>query len=126
MKRILISITFIIISLIASALKLGYISGKSDLYIAKINQTDKLMRKSDFESAIIYCKINKDNWENDTTKLNYTINHEYTEKISISLSKMCAYAENGNPDLYFAESDSVKKQLTLLKEAEFPNIENII
>ena len=126
MKRILISITFIIISLIASALKLGYISGKSDLYIAKINQTDKLMRKSDFESAIIYCKINKDNWENDTTKLNYTINHEYTEKISISLSKMFAYVENGNPDLYFAESDSVKKQLTLLKEAEFPNIENII
>ena len=54
------------------------------------------------------------------------VDGEYTEKISISLSKMCAYVENGNPDLYFAESDSVKKQLTLLKEGEFPSIHEIL
>lgn len=126
MKRIFISIIIIIISLIASALKLVYISGKTDLYIEKIKQTDKFMRKDDFESAIYYCKLNKNEWDKDTVKINYTLNHEYTEKISIGLTKMCAYAENGNPDLYFVESETVKKELTLLKEGETPTLDNII
>lgn len=126
MKRIFISIIFILTALIISAFEVGYINGKTDLYISKINQADKLMLKSDFEQAIKLCKENMNDWDEDTVKINYTQNHDYTEKISIRLSKMCSYAENGNPDLYFSESEAVKKELTFLKEGESPNLENLI
>lgn len=126
MKRIIISIIFIGIALIASAFDLGYINGKTDLYIYKINQADKLVMKSDFNEAIKLCKSNRDKWNEESVKINYTQDHEYTEKISIDLAKMCSYVEYGSSDLYFAESESVKKELIFIKEGELPNLENLI
>ena len=49
MKRIYAALLFFIIVGIFASVELGYVSGKSDLFISKIELTDKKVYKNDFE-----------------------------------------------------------------------------
>ena len=49
MKRIYVSLIFILIVAISAALQLGYVSAEVDSIVSMIEQSDKYMRKSEFE-----------------------------------------------------------------------------
>lgn len=126
MKRIYITLVFLLIAGCISAVEAGYVSAKADLFISKIEIADKLMRKSNFEEAIELCKKTENEWDDSAKKIDMLLIHDYVDNIGISFSKMRSYAENASPDMYFAESASAKKELASIKESEYPLIDNIL
>ena len=126
MKRIYISVLFLAIAFSLSAVELGYISGKADVFISMIDQADRYMRKTNFEDALNLCKDIEDQWCESAESIDMLLIHDYVDQIGNSISKMRSHAENGNPDLYFSESASAKKELASIKESEYPLLENIL
>lgn len=126
MKRIYLSILFILIVAASAAVQLGYVSGKVDIFVSWIEQSEKYMRKSDFEDTVNLCKTIEDEWNKTAKKFDMLLIHDYVDAIGNDISKMRAYAENCSPDMYFAQSTSAKKELASIKESEYPFIENIL
>lgn len=126
MKRIYAALLFFIIVVIFASVELGYVSGKSDLFISKIELTDKKVYKNDFEEALEMCSQLEDNWENSSKRIDMILNHECIDSIGESINKMSSYLQNGSVDMYFAESSKAKKELASIKESEYPYIENIL
>ena len=126
MKRIYAALLFFIIVVIFASVELGYVSGKSDLFISKIELTDKKVYKNDFEEALELCSQLEDNWENSSKRIDMILNHECIDSIGESINKMSSYLQNGSVDMYFAESSKAKKELASIKESEYPYIENIL
>ena len=126
MKRIYAALLFFIIVVIFASVELGYVSGKSDLFISKIELTDKKVYKNDFEEALELCSQLEDNWENSSKRIDMILNHECIDSIGESINKMSSYLQNDSVDMYFAESSKAKKELASIKESEYPYIENIL
>lgn len=125
MKRIYISILFLIAVLCIASAEIGYVSAKSDGIISMIEQTDRYMLKSNFEDAIEHCKKTEVEWNESVSLIDMLLIHDYVDGIGTNIAKMQSYIENGNPDMYFAESASTKKELASIKESEYPNFSNI-
>ena len=126
MKRIYAALLFFIIVVIFASVELGYVSGKSDSFISKIELTDKKVYKNDFEEALEMCSQLEDSWENSSKRIDMILNHECIDSIGESINKMSSYLQNGSVDMYFAESSKAKKELASIKESEYPYIENIL
>ena len=126
MKRIYIALLFFIIVGLLSAVELGYVTANADLYISKIELTDKKIYKNDFENALKMCAELETKWDESAKKVDVMLNHDNIDSISESLNKMTSYIQNGSIDMYFAESSKAKKELASIKESEYPYIENIL
>ena len=126
MKRIYISLILLIVSTLIGAFEIGFINAKSDSFISKIEATDKLMHKNNFEDAVKHCKETEKQWEDIAEIIDMVLIHDYVDEIGDSISKMRSYAENRSVDMYFAESTATKKGLALIKENEYPNLNNIL
>ena len=59
MKRIIFAFLFFIIVIASAAAELGYVTANSDLYISKIELTDKMVYKNNFEEALKMCEIGR-------------------------------------------------------------------
>ncbi len=126
MKRMYISFIFLIIALILASIETGLVSAKADIYISMIENTDRQMRKDNFEEAIEMCAKLEEGWNENAAHIDTLLIHDYVDNIGNSITKMRVYAENGTVELYFAESALAKKELTSIKESEYPKIENIL
>ncbi len=126
MKRIYISVVLLIIAACISAAETGFVSAKADLFTGRIEQTDKLMKKDQFEEAAKLCRQLEDDWNKSAEKIDMLLIHDYVDNIGASISKMRSHIECVNPDMYFAESTVVKKELASIKESEYPYFENIL
>ena len=80
----------------------------------------------DFASAIDASKETEDDWSETANNIDIFLIHDYVDSISLDISQLSACVENGNPQMYFMKSASIKKGLTSLKESEYPVIANII
>lgn len=125
MKRIYISIVILIAAFCFASGELGYIGAKSDNFISMIEQTDRLMLKSEFSDAIELCEKTEEKWDESVEKIDMFLIHDYVDGIGTNIAKMRSYIENGSVDMYFAESTSAKKELASLKESEYPHFSNI-
>lgn len=125
MKRIYISILVLIAVFAFASAELGYVSAKADGFISMIEQTDKLMLKSNFTDAIELCKKTEDEWNESVESIDMLLIHDYVDNIGTNIAKMRSYIENGSPDMYFAESTNAKKELASIKESEYPYFSNI-
>lgn len=126
MKRIYIAILFFIIIGIFASVELGYVTANSDLFISKIELTDKKVYKNDFEDALEMCSQLENSWDDSSKRIDMILNHECIDSIGESINKMSSYLQNGSVDMYFAESSKAKKELASIKESEYPYIENIL
>lgn len=126
MKRIYIALLFFLIVGLLSAVELGYVTANADLYISKIELTDKKVYKNDFENALEMCTELETKWDESAKKIDVMLNHDNIDSISECLNKMTSYIQNGSIDMYFAESNKAKKELASIKESEYPYIENIL
>lgn len=126
MKRIFIAfLLFIIVGIIAAA-ELGYVTANTDLYISKIELTDKQVYKNNFEEALKMCAELEYKWNNSAKKIDVMLNHDCIDSVGESINRMTSYIQNGSIDMYFAESSKAKKELASIKESEYPYIENIL
>lgn len=126
MKRIFFAFLFFIIVTAAASAELGYVTANADLYISKIELTDKKVYKNDFEEALKMCAQLEESWDDSAKKIDVMLNHDCIDSIGNSISKMMSYIQNGSIDMYFAESRTAKKELASIKESEYPFIENIL
>lgn len=126
MKRIYIALLLFAAVGVFSAVELGYVTANSDLYISKIELTDKYVYKNNFEDALKMCTQLEYDWDKSAEKIDIMLNHDYIDSIGESINRMTAYVQNGSIDMYFAESSIAKKELASLKESEYPFIENIL
>lgn len=126
MKRIFITFLFLAIVFVMASVETGLVSAKADAYISIIENTDRQMRKDNFEEAIALCKQLEEGWEDSSKYIDLLLIHDYVDNIEDTLARMRAYAENGSVDMYFAESAQAKKELAFVKEGEYPSIENIL
>lgn len=61
MKRIYIALSLILAALCFASVETGFISGKTDSFIAKIECADRLMSRLEFEDALKYVKKQRKN-----------------------------------------------------------------
>lgn len=126
MKRVYIAIAFLLVAFCIASAEMGYVSAKADMFVYKIENADKHMRKSEFSEAIKICKKTESEWYESADIIDMLLIHDYVDSIGISISQMRSYAESKNADLYFAQSTSAKKELASIKESEYPLIENLL
>lgn len=126
MKRIYISLAFIIIVAVIAAVQFGLVSATADVFSDMIEQSDNYMRRSNFSDAARLCKTVENEWDESAKKIDMLLIHDYVDDIGNNISMMTSYAENGNRDMYFAESSKIKKELASIRESEHPYIENIL
>ena len=125
MKRIYISVVIIALVLGASLFEIFYVGSKSDSYTDRIKSIDAVIMEGDRSSALEECKSLESDWNRDAGKIYTLLIHDYIDSIGISISQMRAHLENGNADMYFAESANAKKGLASIKGSEYPYFENI-
>ncbi len=126
MKRIYIAVIFLLITLCAAAVETGYITAKADMFISKIENIDKLMRRNEYTSALRICQNTEKEWYDSAGTIDMLLIHDYVDEIGLSISKMTSFAERKNIDMYFSESTDAKKELTSIKESEYPLLENLL
>lgn len=126
MKRIIFAFLFFLIVIAAAAAELGYVTANADLYISKIELTDKQVYKNNFEDALNMCDKLENSWNDSSKKIDVMLNHDCIDSIGESINRMTSYIQNGSIDMYFAESSKAKKELASIKESEYPFIENIL
>lgn len=125
MKRILISIILIAVVLLSAFGEMMYVGNKSETYTEKIEDIDEMMLKNDFSEAIKLCDRIEEDWNNTEKHINVFLIHDYIDNISMNITRMKSHIENGNPDMYFAESACAKKALASIKGSEYPELDNI-
>ena len=59
MKRIYIALSLVLAALCFASVETGFISGKMDAFIAKIECADRLMSRLEFEDALKICEENE-------------------------------------------------------------------
>ena len=126
MKRIYFSLLLLALSIAGALYQFWYVSSKSDEFTKRIEERDEYMLKDDFASAIDASKETEDDWSETANNIDIFLIHDYVDSISLDISQLSACVENGNPQMYFMKSASIKKGLTSLKESEYPVIANII
>ena len=122
MKRIYIALSLVLAALCFASVETGFISGKTDSFIAKIECADRL----EFEDALKICEETEKEWYDNAKLIDTMLIHDYVDNIGLSISRMTAFAQKQNRDMYFAESVQAKKELASIKESEFPLVENIL
>lgn len=125
MKRIYISLLFLIIMICCGSAELGYIAAKTDNITYMINQIDTFVDKSDFDKAIELCKNVEKEWSENGKSMDVLLIHDYVDNVGVNIEKMRVYIENEKIDMYFSESAVAKKELASIKESEYPYFENI-
>ncbi len=126
MKRIYISVALILIALCTAAIEMGFVTAKSDMFIGKIEDVDRLMKKESFSEAIKLSRETEKEWYDSAKSIDMLLIHDYVDDIGLSFSKMATFAERKNADMYFSQSSDAKKQLASIKESEYLMIENIL
>ena len=86
----------------------------------------RLMSRLEFEDALKKCEETEKEWYDNAKLIDTMLIHDYVDNIGLSISKMTAFAQKQNRDMYFAESVQAKKELASIKESEFPLVENIL
>ena len=119
MKRIYIALSLVLAALCFASVETGFISGKTDSFIAKIECADRLMSR-------LECEETEKEWYDNAKLIDTMLIHDYVDNIGLSISRMTAFAQKQNRDMYFAESVQAKKELASIKESEFPLVENIL
>ena len=94
--------------------------------VAKIECADRLMSRLEFEDALKICEETEKEWYDNAKLIDTMLIHDYVDNIGLSISRMTAFAQKQNRDMYFAESVQAKKELASIKESEFPLVENIL
>lgn len=125
MKRIIISILLLAACLTAAFIEMYAVGGDSEATIQAIEETDRCMRRDDFTAALKKCSEIEKQWAETEEREDALLIHDYVDSVGLNLAKMRSHIENGNPDLYFAESENAKRALTSLKDSEYPLLENI-
>ena len=126
MNRIYIALSLVLAALCLASVETGLISGKTDSFIAKIECADRLMSRLEFEDALKICEETEKEWYDNAKLIDTMLIHDYVDNIGLSISRMTAFAQKQNRDMYFAESVQAKKELASIKESEFPLVENIL
>ena len=126
MKRIYIALSLVLAALCFASVETGFISGKTDSFIAEIECADRLMSRLEFDDALKICKETEEEWYDSAKFIDTLLIHDYVDAIGISISRMTAFAQKQNRDMYFAESVQAKKELASIKESEVPLVENIL
>ena len=126
MKRIYIALSLVLVALCFASVETGFISGKTDSFIAKIECADRLMSRLEFEDALKICEETEKEWYDNAKLIDTMLIHDYVDNIGLSISRMTVFAQKQNRDMYFDESVQAKKELASIKESEFPLVENIL
>ena len=87
---------------------------------------DALTRGVIQDELLKICKETEEEWYDSAKFIDTLLIHDYVDAIGISISRMTAFAQKQNRDMYFAESVQAKKELASIKESEFPLVENIL
>lgn len=126
MKRIYFALFLLGLSVAGALYQFWYINAKSDEFTERIEKIDGYMLKDDFESALNASIETENNWAETADNIDIFLIHDYVDSLSLDMAQLSACIENGNPQMYFLKSASIKKGLTSLKESEYPVIANII
>lgn len=126
MKRMIIALALIAVSVFGSSAEVFFVGARAQSCLDQIEETDRLMRKLDYSAALKKCREAEDYWESSGEAVDILLIHDYVDDIRVSLGQMRAHIENGSPDMYFSESAGAKKGLASIKGSEYPNFENIL
>ena len=126
MKRIIISLVLTALVLGASVFEFFFVGSKADDYTNRIAEIEAHLKNGDIKSAAKACRAVEQDWDGDMEKIYTLLIHDYADNIGYSFSKMRVHLEQGNLDMYYAESTAAKKGLASIKGNEYPLFENIL
>lgn len=126
MKRAIIALLLSVTVTGTAAWELWYVGRQVNTYTARIEAVDALVRSNDVSHAAEHCRAVENDWETTVKRLNVLLIHDYADNVGYNIAKMRVHLENGNRQLYFAESIQAKKELASIKGSEYPFFENIM
>lgn len=119
MKRIYIALSLVLAALCFASVETGFISGKTDSFIAKIECADRLMSRLEFEDALKICEETEKEWYDNAKLIDTMLIHDYVDNIGLSISRMTAFAQNRTVICTLPKAFRQKKNSPPLKKASF-------
>lgn len=103
-----------------------YVTNKIDELNEEIISADNLVKSENYDGAKSVLASAETEWQKNLSIFDILLIHDYVDEISVNLSAMRSYVATQSNDNYLAESASIKKQLTSIKDSELVQIENIL
>ena len=126
MKRIIIAISIIVITL---SLSLGeYITIKNNLekYTKKLQICEDYISDNELKSMEAEIKNTEKEWQKSENFLNFFINHNEVDRIKENFQNLCFYAEINDTKAFVELCENTKRQLLSIKERQLPYLKNIV
>ncbi|MDP4120841.1 MAG: DUF4363 family protein [Bacillota bacterium] len=92
----------------------------------KLSEANNAAQENNINKAYSICEGIYNNWRNHQKTMNIFYYHDSVENVGQSIALMSEYAKYKDYVHFYAENKKIGEQLSVLKSAELPSIDNIL
>lgn len=126
MKRLILSISLVAFALLVAFFEMWYINYATDNAIDDIDRITNLIELNEKDKALENTEKVIKKWEENSRYFNVFLLHEEIEAISENLEEINQAIKTDDKDRFFEVSSKTKRRLKIIKEDEYPLLENVL
>lgn len=126
MKRLILSMSLVAFAILIAFVEVWYINYAAADTIDDISRITNLMELHEKEKALESTEKIIEKWETNSRYFNIFLLHEEIEAISENLEEINQAIKYDDRDRFFEVSAKTKKRLVIIKEDEFPLLDNVL
>ncbi len=126
MNRIGIAIAMVVIAGLICGCEIFTVNKSTSDYTSELENVNRLMNEEKFDNAGVLSAELLESWKKAARHLDKYLYHDYIDDITESIATLPVYANNKDKIAVKAQIESIKIQLTSLKESELPYLHNIL
>lgn len=126
MKRLILSMSLVAFAILIAFVEVWYINYTAADTIDDISRITSLMELHEKEKALESTEKIIEKWETNSRYFNIFLLHEEIEAISENLEEINQAIKYDDRDRFFEVSAKTKKRLVIIKEDEFPLLDNVL
>ncbi len=126
MKRLILSMSLVAFAFLVAFIEVWYVNYASSDAINDLSRITDLIELNEKEKAMENTEKIIEKWENSSKYFNIFLLHEEIETISENLEEINEAIKYDDINRFFQVSAKTKKRLEIIKEDEFPLLDNVL
>lgn len=126
MKRFTIAILMLVIAGIFCWCEIHHVNTNAESYTNRLETVQRLMKSKDFGEASLLSENILLSWEKASRQMDKYLYHDYIDDITRNMALLPIHTKSGDITAVNSQIESIKIQLTSLKESELPYFHNIL
>lgn len=106
--------------------EIHHVKTNTEIYTNKLETVQRLMKSKDFDEASLLSKNIRLGWDKSSRHLDKYLYHDYIDDITRNMALLPIHTKSGDIIGVNSQIETIKIQLTSLKESELPYFHNIL